>query len=158
MSDTQKVKMRKRRARIRRLLPELEETKVAEAAEIENAVERTGYLILLAHEKGLPVNQIYAYRTEVQACSPEHVSEAQNKFRYLADQKACEANYRMITILRFGLHGITHDLSDEQVRLDDRKHRPAYIDPVLRGPARATGHTAKAVKSRKTYTNWQMEK
>lgn len=33
---------------------------------------------------------------------------------------------------------------------DDRRYRPAHVDPVLRGVARATGETARAVKARRT--------
>jgi hypothetical protein len=33
---------------------------------------------------------------------------------------------------------------------DDSKHRPTYVDPVLRGTGRATGETAKAVRRRST--------
>src|SRR5262245_9768159 len=38
---------------------------------------------------------------------------------------------------------------------DDRAYLPDYVDPVLKGVARATGETAKAVKRGKTITKWQ---
>lgn len=155
MSKNQKLQ--KRRAKIRKLVPGLDEESVLFAAVCQNPIERIGYLILKAHEASLPVDQLYLYRNELQLSSPGAIEEAQNRLRAVSELKACESNYRQITILRFGLHGITHDLSDEQEHLDDKAHRPAYVDPVLRGPARAQGYTAQAIKRRSTYTDWQMQ-
>lgn len=38
---------------------------------------------------------------------------------------------------------------------NDSKHRPAPVDPLLRGAARATGETARAVKRGSTVAKWQ---
>ena len=40
-------------------------------------------------------------------------------------------------------------------RVDDRRYRPAHIDSLTTGAARATGVTALVIKSGKTITDWQ---
>lgn len=42
-------------------------------------------------------------------------------------------------------------------QVDDSKHRPAHIDPLLKGAARVTGQTAAAVKRGRTVTKYQHE-
>lgn len=46
---------------------------------------------------------------------------------------------------------------DAYVQPDDSAHQPPQVDPLLKGTARATGATAKAVKQGKTMTKWQHE-
>lgn len=48
-------------------------------------------------------------------------------------------------------------LGDDYVAPNDKGLKPTYVDPVLRGVARATGETAKAVKRKKTITKYQYD-
>lgn len=48
-------------------------------------------------------------------------------------------------------------LGDDYVHEDGSKFRPGWEDPLLKGVARATGHTAKAVKRGKTITKYQYD-
>ena len=41
--------------------------------------------------------------------------------------------------------------------VDDTRFRPAVVDPLLRGVARATGATARAVRTRRGLAKWQIE-
>lgn len=43
----------------------------------------------------------------------------------------------------------------KRLSLDDSKHRPTSVDPLLRGAARATGETARAVRRGSTVAKWQ---
>lgn len=60
-------------------------------------------------------------------------------------------------------HAGTQSLSREQILAntddslwpDDTGYKPAKVDPLLRGPARAQGMTAKVVKRRSTITRYQ---
>lgn len=49
-------------------------------------------------------------------------------------------------------------LGEDYIPSDDKGYKPAYVDPVLTGVARATGETAKAVKRGKTVTKYQYDK
>lgn len=49
-------------------------------------------------------------------------------------------------------------LGDDYVPPSDSGYKPDYVDPVLRGTARAVGKTAKAVKKGKTFTKHQYDK
>jgi hypothetical protein len=44
-----------------------------------------------------------------------------------------------------------------RLQLDDSKHRPGHVDPLLRGQARVTGATAAAVKRSKATTRFEYE-
>lgn len=46
---------------------------------------------------------------------------------------------------------------DDLEEVDDSKHKPAWVDPVLRGTARAVGETAAAIKRRKTMTKFEYD-
>lgn len=50
-----------------------------------------------------------------------------------------------------------HDRTHAALSPDDRGYRPDTGDPLLRGAARATGDTARAVKARRTYTAYQLK-
>lgn len=47
------------------------------------------------------------------------------------------------------------DETYERLSPKDTSHRPRHVDPLLRGAARATGHTATAVKRGTTITEYQ---
>lgn len=53
---------------------------------------------------------------------------------------------------------LLHEQTYLTTRLDDSKHKPTYVDPVLRGAARATGNTATAVRTGKTFTKYQLDR
>lgn len=48
-----------------------------------------------------------------------------------------------------------HDDSPPLARVDDSKFKPTSVDPLLTGPARVTGETARAVRRRNGTTKWE---
>jgi hypothetical protein len=46
-------------------------------------------------------------------------------------------------------------MREAETPVDDSKHRPTSVDPLLKGAGRATGQTAAAVKRGKTMTKYQ---
>ena len=78
---------------------------------------------------------------------------------YLAlgvDQAAAEREVERIWFRQLAeAHGAEHARSvvyGNVATLDDKGYHPTQIDPLLRGVARATGDTARAVKSRRALT------
>ena len=62
-------------------------------------------------------------------------------------------------VARLGLER-TRDIANTQAHRqdpDDSRHQPSVADPLLRGPARVTGITAKVVRRRDTITRFQYD-
>jgi len=63
-----------------------------------------------------------------------------------------------VLVARIGLDAARdqrYQEAQDRLQDDDRKYRPRYIDPVLRGAARAVGETARSVQRRKAITRWE---
>lgn len=130
-ANTRKVKLTKRRKKIRELLGDIPEGHVRRIAEMDDPIAR--YEMMVAYSR--------AQRLSIET------------------QKNLDEAFYIVVL---------NELKDEQkardyisggcdTSPDDRKYRPKYIDPVLRGPGRATGIAAQAIKSRKTVTDWQYD-
>ena len=77
--------------------------------------------------------------------TPESADRATMEYRWNGLRKrAGDERYRRV-----------RERLDGPRRLSDARYRPTHIDPLLKGVARATGETAKAIRSGKTITNWQ---
>lgn len=86
-------------------------------------------------------------RTELAACGvpPAEIASAVERLRF--EQ----------LVAHHGLEGARAIVYREVKTLDDKGYRPTRRDPLLHGPARATGATARAVRRRSTYAQWQLE-
>lgn len=79
-------------------------------------------------------------------CTPELADKATMEYRWNnLQQRAGEERYRRI-----------RERLDGGYRTpNDNRYRPNYVDPLLKGVARATGQTARVIRSGRTITNWQ---
>lgn len=60
---------------------------------------------------------------------------------------------------RLGLDGardVQYAKAQRRLQLDDRGYKPTSGDPLLRGAARVTGDTAKAVKRKRGTAKWEL--
>lgn len=90
------------------------------------------------------------------------------KARKRAEQEALRSTWGVYDAERRAFEQLVAEVGLEQAREiryaeqaarqpSDTGHRPSPGDPLLRGTARATGETAKAVQRRRTITRWQHE-
>ena len=78
------------------------------------------------------------------AAFADHPHSDQTEHRIVERLRVDQQQHRDIVAMR-----------EAETPVDDSKHRPTSVDPLLKGAGRATGQTAAAVKRGKTMTKYQ---
>lgn len=100
-------------------------------------------------------------RDEIQMCVAEAArrQQAKREGRLPQDADLCvRPRYLDLRARKvLGLEGVPR-LEEEWAPPDDKGYRPIRVDPLLTGPARASGLTARAVRRGKSYSQYDYDK
>lgn len=166
-NSTLKSKRSQIRRQLRSLLPGVSEPAIRWLSQIEDPVERVGAVVDLVQRGGFAgdVEAVEQYRiqclvSQPAGSAPAALADLNDRIGRAAIESARERLEQRRLRLLIGLYGSREAAGRELYAAqpeqpDDRRYRPGYVDPLLRGSARATGQTATAVRSGRTVTDWQ---
>lgn len=152
---TEQQKRKEKRAMLRKFCPDIPDAAVEQLITIKNPIHRVGAFLKYVIDHKLEVNtpaDLEHYRTEVvQSAEPHIRAQCEEILSYI---RAGDTRDEIV----MGLYGPTGvSCEDAGYSPDDSAYRPSSVDSTLTGVGRATGHSAKAIKRGRTYTNWELK-